>query len=79
MKQEKWPIYFKNKQKPPSDIYKVLIMHFWCQHLLSIFLAKMCGMTDLSSLTKDQSCGPLHLKNRVFTTELPRKPWILSL
>ena len=37
------------------------------------FLAMSQGIWDLSSLTRDQTCNPLHWKHRVLTTGLPGK------
>ena len=43
---------------------------------LFIYLATPCSMWDLSSLTRHQTCAPLHWEHGVFTAGPPGKPYV---
>ena len=72
--------YFKNPStfsfflKKSSLCYTAIF--FACLFYLLYFLAIPQGMWDLSSLTRDWSCIPLHWKGRVLNIGLPGKPLI---
>ena len=52
-----------------------VVLPSFCDGAVSVscFLVALCGMWDVDSLTRDQTCAPLQWKRRVLTTGLPGK------
>ena len=51
-------IFFANSQEAESSFIPFFFNHIVLDSFFFLFLASLCGMWDLSSLTKDQTLTP---------------------